>query len=88
MSALTMLLYDDADIISRECVRRRAVLSVRTHPGCPDEAIVQRAMDEARFRGNTRPFDQVNFLGHHSTISDSHASIDIREDCCATLSYS
>ncbi|KAH7886436.1 peptidase M76 family-domain-containing protein [Phlebopus sp. FC_14] len=43
------------------CVRRRAILSVRANPGCPDEAAAERAVNEVweSCFNDTRPFDEV-----------------------------
>jgi len=43
------------------CVRRRAVLSVRANPACPDEATAERAVNEVweSCFNDTRPFDEV-----------------------------
>ncbi len=45
----------------QECVRRRAVLSVRANPVCPDEAAAERAVNEVwdSCFNDTRPFDEV-----------------------------
>jgi len=43
------------------CVRRRAILSVRGNPKCPDEATAERAVNdvwESCFN-DTRPFDEI-----------------------------
>ncbi|KDQ15572.1 hypothetical protein BOTBODRAFT_31466 [Botryobasidium botryosum FD-172 SS1] len=43
------------------CVRRRAVLSVRNNPACPDAAAAERAVNEvweSCFK-DTRPFDEI-----------------------------
>ncbi|GIC84937.1 mitochondrial inner membrane protease ATP23 [Aspergillus udagawae] len=45
----------------QECVRRRAVLSVRARPGCKDEAHAEKVVNEvwdSCFR-DTRPFDEI-----------------------------
>lgn len=45
----------------QECTRRRAVLSVRSNPACPDEDTAQKAVSEvwdACFN-DTRPFDEI-----------------------------
>lgn len=46
------------------CVRRRAVLSVRANPACPDDATAERAVNEVweSCFNDTRPFDEVNFI--------------------------
>lgn len=43
------------------CVRRRAVLSVRANPACPDTASAERAVNEVweSCFSDTRPFDEV-----------------------------
>ncbi|EIW87409.1 hypothetical protein CONPUDRAFT_116642 [Coniophora puteana RWD-64-598 SS2] len=43
------------------CVRRRAVLSVRANPNCPDEAAAERAVNEVweSCFADTRPFDEI-----------------------------
>ncbi|CAL1694355.1 unnamed protein product [Somion occarium] len=43
------------------CVRRRAVLSVRANPACPDEATAERAVNEVweSCFNDTRPFDEI-----------------------------
>ncbi|KAF8131409.1 peptidase M76 family-domain-containing protein [Boletus edulis] len=43
------------------CVRRRAILSVRANPSCPDEATAARAVNEVweSCFNDTRPFDEV-----------------------------
>ncbi|KAI0652369.1 peptidase M76 family-domain-containing protein [Trametes meyenii] len=45
----------------QECVRRRAVLSVRANPACPDEATAERAVNEVweSCFNDTRPFDEI-----------------------------
>ena len=45
----------------QECVRRRAVLSVRANPACPDQATAERAVNEVweSCFSDTRPFDEV-----------------------------
>lgn len=43
------------------CARRRAILSVRAHPNCKDQAEAERAVDEV-WKGcfaDTRPFDEL-----------------------------
>ncbi|KIJ11335.1 hypothetical protein PAXINDRAFT_164113 [Paxillus involutus ATCC 200175] len=44
------------------CVRRRAILSVRANPKCPDEAAAERAVNEVweSCFNDTRPFDEVS----------------------------
>nr|A1DG72.2 RecName: Full=Mitochondrial inner membrane protease atp23 [Aspergillus fischeri NRRL 181] len=45
----------------QECVRRRAILSVRARPGCKDEAHAEKVVNEvwdSCFR-DTRPFDEI-----------------------------
>lgn len=45
----------------QECVRRRAILSVRARPACKDEAHAERVVNEvwdSCFR-DTRPFDEI-----------------------------
>jgi len=45
----------------QECVRRRAIVSVRMHPGCPDDATAERVVNEV-FEScveDTRPFDEI-----------------------------
>lgn len=52
---LTVLLW-------QACVRRRAVMSVRANPACPDDATAERAVSsvwESCFN-DTRPFDEVS----------------------------
>ncbi|KAI0639921.1 peptidase M76 family-domain-containing protein [Trametes polyzona] len=46
----------------QECVRRRAVLSVRANPACPDEAAAERAVNEVweSCFNDTRPFDEAS----------------------------
>ncbi|KAL4252444.1 Mitochondrial inner membrane protease ATP23 [Abortiporus biennis] len=43
------------------CVRRRAVLSVRANPACPDEATAERVVNEVweSCFNDTRPFDEI-----------------------------
>jgi len=43
------------------CVRRRAILSVRANPSCPDEATAERAVNEVweSCFNDTRPFDEI-----------------------------
>ncbi|KAI6119718.1 peptidase M76 family-domain-containing protein [Pisolithus croceorrhizus] len=43
------------------CVRRRAILSVRENPKCPDEAAAERAVNEVweSCFNDTRPFDEI-----------------------------
>ncbi|KAA1471463.1 metalloprotease ATP23 [Dentipellis sp. KUC8613] len=43
------------------CVRRRAILSVKGNPSCPDEATAERVVDEVweSCFNDTRPFDEV-----------------------------
>ncbi|KAF8551099.1 hypothetical protein OG21DRAFT_1598597 [Imleria badia] len=43
------------------CVRRRAILSVRANPNCPDEATAARAVNEVweSCFNDTRPFDEI-----------------------------
>ncbi|KAG2107027.1 peptidase M76 family-domain-containing protein [Suillus discolor] len=43
------------------CVRRRAILSVRANPMCPDEAAAERAVNEVwgSCFSDTRPFDEI-----------------------------
>ncbi|KIP11769.1 hypothetical protein PHLGIDRAFT_99235 [Phlebiopsis gigantea 11061_1 CR5-6] len=43
------------------CVRRRAVLSVRANPACPDDATAERAVNEVweSCFNDTRPFDEI-----------------------------
>ncbi|KIK29704.1 hypothetical protein PISMIDRAFT_26840 [Pisolithus microcarpus 441] len=43
------------------CVRRRAILSVRENPKCPDEAAAERAVNEVweSCFNDTRPFDEA-----------------------------
>jgi hypothetical protein len=45
----------------KTCVRRRAILSVRANPACPDEAAAERAVNEVweSCFNDTRPFDEV-----------------------------
>ncbi|KAI0778690.1 peptidase M76 family-domain-containing protein [Trametes elegans] len=45
----------------QECVRRRAVLSVRANPACPDQATAERAVNEVweSCFNDTRPFDEI-----------------------------
>jgi hypothetical protein len=45
------------------CVRRRAILSVRANPACPDEAAAERAVNEVweSCFNDTRPFDEVGY---------------------------
>ncbi|TFK56826.1 hypothetical protein OE88DRAFT_1730270 [Heliocybe sulcata] len=45
----------------QECVRRRAVLSVKGNPACPDEAAAERAVNEVweSCFSDTRPFDEI-----------------------------
>lgn len=44
------------------CVRRRAILSVRANPSCPDEATAEQAVNEVweSCFNDTRPFDEVS----------------------------
>jgi hypothetical protein len=48
--------------LEQACVRRRAILSVRANPMCPDEAAAERAVNEVweSCFGDTRPFDEVS----------------------------
>lgn len=50
-----------ASLSFQACVRRRAVLSVRANPACPDEATAERAVNEVweSCFNDTRPFDEV-----------------------------
>lgn len=43
------------------CVRRRAVMSVRANPACPDDATAERAVNEVweSCFNDTRPFDEI-----------------------------
>ncbi|KAL4070250.1 peptidase M76 [Scleroderma citrinum] len=43
------------------CVRRRAILSVRANPACPDAASAERAVNEVweSCFSDTRPFDEI-----------------------------
>lgn len=43
------------------CVRRRAILSVRANPACPDDATAERAVNEVweSCFNDTRPFDEI-----------------------------
>ncbi|KAI0334437.1 hypothetical protein GY45DRAFT_1431638 [Cubamyces sp. BRFM 1775] len=45
----------------QECVRRRAVLSVRANPACPDQATAERVVNEVweSCFNDTRPFDEI-----------------------------
>ncbi|KAI0718932.1 peptidase M76 family-domain-containing protein [Cerioporus squamosus] len=45
----------------QECVRRRAVLSVRANPACPDQAAAEKAVNEVweSCFNDTRPFDEI-----------------------------
>ena len=45
-------------------MRRRAILSVRANPACPDEAAAERAVNEVweSCFADTRPFDEVRVL--------------------------
>lgn len=47
---------------TQACVRRRAILSVRANPNCPDEATAARAVNEVweSCFNDTRPFDEVH----------------------------
>jgi len=45
----------------QDCVRRRAIVSVRAHPKCPDDATAERVVNEV-FEScvkDTRPFDEI-----------------------------
>ena len=56
------------------CVRRRAVMSVRANPACPDEATAERAVNEVweSCFNDTRPFDEVS--SHYAAVlTRSHA---------------
>lgn len=48
-------------MFTQACVRRRAILSVRANPKCPDEAAAARAVNEVweSCFNDTRPFDEV-----------------------------
>jgi hypothetical protein len=65
------------------------MLSVRANSACPDEATVQRAVNEVREScfSDVRPFDEVDFLSHGPTMSETHASIDILEERIAVQLY-
>ncbi|OCH84039.1 hypothetical protein OBBRIDRAFT_840010 [Obba rivulosa] len=43
------------------CVRRRAIMSVRNHPACPDDATAERVVNEVweSCFNDTRPFDEI-----------------------------
>ncbi|KZV83221.1 hypothetical protein EXIGLDRAFT_649894 [Exidia glandulosa HHB12029] len=45
----------------QSCVRRRALLSVRGHPNCPDDATAERVVSEVweSCFNDTRPFDEI-----------------------------
>jgi inner membrane protease ATP23 len=46
----------------QECVRRRAIISVRAHPDCPDDETAERVVNEV-FEScvkDTRPFDEAS----------------------------
>jgi len=45
----------------QDCVRRRAIVSVRQHPACPDEETAEKVVNEV-FEScvkDTRPFDEI-----------------------------
>ncbi|EMD42310.1 hypothetical protein CERSUDRAFT_110830 [Gelatoporia subvermispora B] len=43
------------------CVRRRAIMSVRQHPACPDDVTAERVVNEVweSCFNDTRPFDEI-----------------------------
>ena len=45
----------------QECTRRRAILSVKSNPACPDEAAAEHAVDDVwgSCFHDTRPFDEI-----------------------------
>jgi hypothetical protein len=55
-------------------VRRRAILSVRANPACPDDATAEKAVNEVweSCFSDTRPFDEVTYqvLPHHMLIAN------------------
>lgn len=53
------------------CVRRRALLSLRSHPGCPDDATAERVVNEVweSCFADTRPFDEVRFRPRYDAAS-------------------
>ena len=59
-----------AALTGKACVRRRAVLSVRANPACPDEETAERAVNEVweSCFNDTRPFDEVRY----TSTSQSH----------------
>jgi hypothetical protein len=73
----------------QECVRRRAVLSVRANPACPDEATAQRAVNEVweSCFSDTRPFDEVSFAAECLVVTKAHSCSDILEEHAAVQLY-
>ncbi|KAI0081177.1 metalloprotease ATP23 [Panus rudis PR-1116 ss-1] len=61
------------------CVRRRAILSVRANPACPDEATAERAVNEVweSCFNDTRPFDEASNTILSTWWSLIHSSTDI-----------
>lgn len=57
-------------------MRRRAVLSVRANPTCPDQATAERAVNEVweSCFNDTRPFDEVI---EHSSSPEAHSRTDV-----------
>ncbi len=60
----TARLWNLSSLSHQECVRRRAVLSVRANPACPDQAAAEKAVNEVweSCFNDTRPFDEVRKL--------------------------
>ena len=52
------------DYASQACVRRRALISVRANPACPNDEAAERAVNEVweSCFNDTRPFDEVRVL--------------------------
>ncbi|KAH0825977.1 peptidase M76 family-domain-containing protein [Lanmaoa asiatica] len=78
---------------TQACVRRRAILSVRANPKCPDEATAARAVNEVweSCFTDTRPFDEVRQSGFvrvcvmddvssHADLLDRFTIIGLEED--------
>ena len=62
-------------------MRRRAVLSVRANPVCPDEATAERAVNEVweSCFNDTRPFDEVMRQVVHGfrAVADGVITVDL-----------
>lgn len=55
-------------------MRRRAILSVRANPMCPDEAAAERAVNEVweSCFNDTRPFDEVSYVSEEVEVARTH----------------